>query len=146
MSNYVNWLPPTFQAGPPEIDYKGASAGLSNGAKAVTCSGCANGEAVGYLGGSSDGSVLFWQVTSTATTTTTIRIAYENGDSLPRYAKISVNGGSPETLAFLATGSGNTPLDAVLTTPLRNGDNQIMISGYNASYAPDVSQLSVPDY
>jgi hypothetical protein len=99
----------------------------------ISCSDCSGGEAVGYIGGPSGGTLTFNGVTSDATTTTTLRIRYANADSTPRYATVTVNGVS-HIVAFIPTGSDNTIFDSVLTTPLNEGSNKIEFSTYNGGW------------
>lgn len=146
LRNYVNWLPTTFANGPSEYSYQGESASLTNGARVVSCSGCAEGDAAGYLGGPSDGAVTFNGVMSDATTRTTVRLKCKNGDSGPRYGNVTVNG-QTQRLAFLPSASrstGDVPLSASLNCNLKQGSNTIVISGFNSSYGPDVDQIFVP--
>ena len=142
MSNYVNWLPSTFAAGPSENQYEGESATLSSGAKTVSCSGCSGGNAAGYIGGTSHGAVQFNSVQSSASTKTSIRIKYENGDSSQRFADVSVNGGTSQRVAFLS--SLSTPGSSVLNVNLNSGTNTIRISRSDGGYGPDVDRLMVP--
>ncbi|KAK7746390.1 hypothetical protein SLS53_002349 [Cytospora paraplurivora] len=150
LSDYVNWVPNvaaggSWTVGPSETDPQGENATLADGAKVVSCSGCSGGEAAGYIGGSTGGSVTFDGVVSDVATTTTIRIKYENGDSSPRYANVSCNG-VEQVLAFLPTASGQgTPGSSVLNCALAKGsDNVVAITQTDGSYGPDVDRLMVP--
>lgn len=145
MSWLVNWLPTTFENGPSENNYDGYKASLSNGAKLVSCSGCIDSIAAGYLGGPSDGGATFTNVYSSTTTQTTIRIYFENGDQTQRFADVSVNGGTAQRVAFLPSANGNTPAKSVFTAQLNEGSsNTIEVMGFNASYAADIDYLAVP--
>lgn len=148
MANYVNWIPNvagTWSAGPTENDPEGESATLANGAKVVDCSGCSGGEAAGYIGGSTDGTVTFSNVVSDATTTTTIRVKYENGDSSQRLANVTC-GGVEHNLAFLPTASGvGAPGSSVVHCGLTSGSgNTVVIGQSDGSYGPDVDRIMVP--
>ena len=143
MQNYVNWVPSTFGAGPTENEYEAEDATLSNGAKEVSCSGCSGGEAAGYVGGSADGTVKFSTVQSSATTKTSIRIKYENGDTTQRFADVTVNGAT-QRVAFIPSADGNTPGSSVLNANLNSGTNTITVAGYGSGYGPDVDRLMVP--
>ncbi|KUI72633.1 hypothetical protein VM1G_08505 [Cytospora mali] len=150
MADYVNWIPNvagggSWTAGPSETDPEGENATLADGAKVVSCSGCSGGESAGYIGGSTGGSATFNGVVSHATTTTTIRIKYENGDSTQRFANVSCNG-VEQNLAFLPTASGNgTPGSSVLTCGLKEGSaNVVVVTQTDGSYGPDVDRLMVP--
>ena len=144
MQNYVNWRPDTFTGGPTENQYEGESASLSSGAKTVSCSGCSGSSAAGYIGGSSHGAIQFSRVQSSATTKTTVRIKYENGDSSQRFADVSVNGGASQRLAFIPTADGNTPGSSSLNANLNSGTNTIKISRSDGGNGPDVDRLMVP--
>jgi hypothetical protein len=144
MSNYVNWLPSTFGAGPSETQYEGESGTYSNGAKTVSCSGCSGGNAAGYIGGPSNGGVSWGSVTAQTAGMTSIRIKYENGDTGPRYASLSVNGGASQKLAFEPSSDGNTPGSSVWNVNLNAGSNTIKITGVGSGYGPDVDRLMVP--
>ena len=143
MANYVNWQPSNFQAGPTENQYEGEAAALSKGAKTVSCSGCSGGSAAGYIGGTSDGTAVFNSVQSSATTKTSIRIKYENGDTAQRFADVTVNG-VIQRVAFLPTTNGYTPGSSVVNANLNSGANTITIAGYGTGYGPDVDRLMVP--
>ncbi|KAH7149899.1 galactan 1,3-beta-galactosidase [Dactylonectria estremocensis] len=148
MENRVNWIPDvksqTWSAGPSETSYEGEAATLSNGAVSVTCSGCSGSVAVGYIGGSSGGTVSFSGVRSDATTRTSIRIKYANGDSGARYATVTVNG-QAQTVAFLSTGTGQVAGSSVLNCDLKSGStNTVIITTGGGSYGPDVDRLMVP--
>ncbi|KKY37980.1 putative glycosyl hydrolase family 43 protein [Diaporthe ampelina] len=150
MANQVNWIPNVagggaWAAGPSESQPEGESASLSNGAQTVTCSGCSGGSAAGYIGGSTGGTVTFNGVVSSAATTTTIRVKYENGDSSQRYADVSCNG-IKQKVAFLPTASGNgTPGSSVVNCALRSGsDNVVVVSQTDGTYGPDVDRIMVP--
>lgn len=149
MTNYVNWIPNVasggaWTAGPSETQPEGEDATLTNGATVGSCSGCSGSEVAGYIGGPSEGTVTFSGVTSNATTTSTIRINYANGDSSQRYANVTCNG-VEHNVAFLPTGSGNTPGSSVVNCALTQGSaNTISITQTNGNYGPDVDRIMVP--
>ncbi|KAF2181596.1 carbohydrate-binding module family 35 protein, partial [Zopfia rhizophila CBS 207.26] len=147
MKNAVNWVPNvatgSMTSGPSENSYEGESAELSGGARTVSCSGCSNGNAAGYIGGSQTGTAYFASVSSSATTRTTIRIKHRNGDASERFADISVNGGSAQRLAFLPN-SGNDPESSSLHTDLKSGTNTVKIS-MTGGWGPDIDRLMVPN-
>jgi hypothetical protein len=151
MADYVNWVPNisagTWAVGPsetwPEAEDT-SSASLANGAVVVSCSGCSGGKAVGYIGGSSHGSVTFNSISSSAATRSTIRVKYTNGDSSQRIASVSVNGVS-QSLGFLPTEDGQTPGSSTLHCNLNSGNsNTIIITTTDGSWGPDVDRLMVP--
>ena len=146
MKNAVNWVPNvsagTTSSGPSENSYEGESATLSGGAKSVSCSGCSGSNAAGYIGGSHTGTAQFASVSSSATTRTTIRIKYMNGDSSQRFADVSVNGGTSQRIAFLPNG-GSDPGSSSLNADLKSGTNTVKIS-MSGNWGPDIDRLMVP--
>lgn len=147
MKNAVNWVPDvssgSMTSGPSENSYEGESATLSGGAKTVSCSGCSGKNAAGYIGGSETGTAMFASVSSSATTRTTIRVKYLNGDKSQRFADVSVNGGASQRIAFLPSG-GSDPDSSSLHADLKSGMNTIKISMSGGSWGPDVDRLMVP--
>lgn len=148
MKNAVNWTPNvgagTWAAGPSESQPEAESATIANGAKTLSCSGCSGGSSVGYIGGSTGGSVTFSRVTSSASTKSSIRIKYLNGDSSQRFATVTVNGVS-QKIAFLPTDSG-TPGSSVLNVNLNSGSsNTVVITTTDGTYGPDVDRIMVPN-
>ncbi|KAG8944844.1 hypothetical protein FRC04_001377 [Tulasnella sp. 424] len=147
-TNYVNWVidpnTGTWSGGPSENSYEGESATLSNGAKAVSCSGCSGTQAAGYLGGSSNGIIKFGAVSSNASTKTTIRIKHENGDTTQRFADITVNG-QTQRIAFLPTTDGNTPGSSTLHVNLNSGSsNTVQVVGVSGGWVADIDRIMVP--
>lgn len=150
MANYVNWIPNVagrgaWSAGPGENQPEAENATLSGGAKAVSCSGCSGASAAGYIGGSGGGAVTFSGVASDASTTTTIRVKFENGDGAQRFANVSCNG-VEHSVAFLPTASGQgTPGSSVVNCALTKGSsNTVVITQTDGSYGPDVDRIMVP--
>ncbi|KAF2131272.1 carbohydrate-binding module family 35 protein [Dothidotthia symphoricarpi CBS 119687] len=145
MKNAVNWVVDpasgSMTGGPSETQYEGESATLSNGARSISCSTCSNSNAAGYIGGASQGMVVFSNVNSAATTRTTIRIKHLNGDSAQRYADVSVNG-KTQRLAFLPHGGGD-PASSSLHADLKQGANEIKVA-IAGTWGPDVDRLMVP--
>lgn len=151
MPYFSSWVPnvsgavaaASWEASPPNNYYEGEKGTYANGAKTVSCSSCSGAESAGYIGGPSDGTVTFNQVSSTSDTTTTITIQYRNGDSTPRFGAVVVNGGAPVKLEYLPSGSGVS--NSTLHTLLREGNNTIAFGGVgDATYAADVDRLIVP--
>lgn len=165
------WVPNvaagTWSAAPSTTSYEGESSSntISGGAKTVSCSGCSGGTALGYIGGPSGGTLVFHNVQSSATTTSTLQIYYANGDAATRYATVTVNGVAHE-VAFVSTGTGQSVIPAVVTVNLNSGTgNTITIAGVggglygefhitgrkisgktklNAPAGPDVDRIVVP--
>jgi hypothetical protein len=136
----VNWIPNasagTFSTAPSETapEAEASTQILASGAQLVSCSGCSGGEEVGYIGGSAGGTLSFPAVSSTASTTTTIRIHHTNGDSTQRYASVIVNGRG-YVVAFLPTGGDVNPGTSILTVPLNSGSsNTIEFEAYNGGW------------
>ncbi|KAI0394685.1 carbohydrate-binding module family 35 protein [Xylariaceae sp. FL0594] len=147
MKDYVNWTPNvaagTWAAGPGETTPEAESATYGNGARTLSCSGCSGGSSVGYIGGSSGGSVTFSGVSSDAATRTSIRIKYLNGDSSQRFATVTVNGAS-QKIAFLPTVNG-TPGSSVLNVNLNSGSsNTVVITTTDGTWGPDIDRIMVP--
>lgn len=148
MANYVNWVPNvsagTWTPGPSETQPEAESATLSSGATVVSCSGCSGSQAVGYIGGSSHGTLTFSGVSSNVATKSTIRVKYENGDSSQRFATVSCNGVS-QTIAFLPTDNGYTPGSSSVHCNLNAGSsNTVVITQTDGTYGPDVDRIMVP--
>lgn len=133
-----SWTP-----SPPNSYYEGETGTYANGAKTVSCTSCSGAGSAGYLGGPSNGTVTFRQISSSGNTMTTITIQYRNGDSTPRFGAVVVNGGTPIKLEYLPSGSGVS--NSTLHTLLQKGNNTITFSGAgNSTYAADVDRLFVP--
>ena len=148
LKNRAGWVPDaasrTWSAGPAEGAYEGEEATLSNGARAVNCSGCSGGHAAGYVGGEDGGSIELAGVASDEATRTTLRLRYANGNSGERYGVVTVNGVS-HTVAFLPTENGQTPGSSTVHCDLEVGEaNTIIIEGLEGGYAADIDQVIVP--
>jgi hypothetical protein len=136
----VNWIldisAGTWTTGPSETtpEAESSSNTLAGGAEVLSCSGCSGGKSVGYIGGSTDGTLTFPDISSSVSTTTTIRIHYENGDSTQRFANVVVNGVT-HVVAFVPTSDGSTPGTSTLTVPLNIGpSNVIKFEAYNGGW------------
>ncbi|KAF5022536.1 hypothetical protein F66182_5438 [Fusarium sp. NRRL 66182] len=106
---------------------EGETAQLENGATVITCNGCSGQRAAGYIGGGTRGSVTFEQVQGTGGRDT-INIKYRNGDTAPRYARVSVNGES-QRVAFQSTRHTSEPGSSRAFFTLNEGaSNTIVIS------------------
>ncbi|OBT96717.1 hypothetical protein VE01_04071 [Pseudogymnoascus verrucosus] len=150
MDNRNNWIinpsAGTWSSPPTEtvIEAESCSNILIGGATVVSCSGCSNGKAVGWIGGSGNGTLTFPAISSWTSTTTTIRIQQQNGDGVQRYGNVTVNGVS-NIIAFVPTPNGNTPGTSVLTVPLKKDSaNVIKFEAYNGGYVADIDRLIVP--
>lgn len=147
-NNYQHWLPSTFASGPTLKTTAWTSGTLSNGAKSVACSQCSGSNAAGYIGGPSDGAITFSGLYSSSAVKKTVQLTYENGDGAQRFAKVTVNGGTPQTIAFVPTGGGDYQQVSTLNVALSQGSsNVIKIEGLgDGSYGPDISLLSIPEF
>jgi hypothetical protein len=112
-----------------------SSASLSGGAKFLDNS------AAGYIGGPSGGAVRFAGIQSESRQRTTIKILYSNGDKATRHAAVRVNGGGEQKIAFLSTAGGKGV--SVFSAALTAGKNEIAITGWKGSWAPDIASLRV---
>ncbi|KJK67249.1 Glycosyl hydrolases family 43 [Aspergillus parasiticus SU-1] len=150
LHNETAWVLPlegTWSAAGDGTSYEAESSDntLSNGAKIISCSGCSGGKSVGYIGGPDGGTIEISNVASDASTDTTIRVQYANGNNSQRYANVTVNGQS-HVLAFLPSGSGNTPFTSTLHTTLeKGGTNTITFSAYEEGWGPDLDQLVISE-
>ncbi|KAI1322098.1 glycoside hydrolase superfamily [Xylariaceae sp. FL0255] len=135
--------------------YTSATTGtLSNGAVVQSCSGCSNGENVGYLGGSEDGKLVLSGITTTEASQNVLfdyincDVDYGGGGSNERLASISVNEGAAVTVSFPMTGY-NWVEDIYKSYPVAlsgfstTGTNTITISGSGTGYAPDLDRIGV---
>jgi hypothetical protein len=136
----VNWIVNNgagkWAAGPSETtpEAEASANTLSGGAKSVACTGCSGSKAIGYIGGSPGGKLVFNGVSSSASTLTTIRIHYTNADSTQRYANVVVNGVS-HIVAFIPTPDDNTPGTATLNAQLNSGSSNVIEFGaYNGGW------------
>lgn len=151
MPYFSSWVPNvsgataegSWKVSPSNNYYEGEAGTYANGAKTVSCSGCSGAGSAGWLGGPSNGTVTFNQVSSSVGTTTTITIQFRNGDSTPRFGAVVVNGGAPVKLEYLPSGSGVS--NSTLHTLLQKGNNTITFGGIgDTTYAADVDRLIVP--
>lgn len=148
LKNRASWVPNVkeqkWTEAPESMTFEAENAILSGGAKNVSCSGCSNGQAVGWVGGPSGGTVTFSGIQSSGKQTTTVRIAYANGDYTERFANVIVNGKS-QRIAFLPTSGGQGVGDSSLDCELVAGSsNKIVIEGIGGAYGPDIDYISVP--
>lgn len=86
--------------------------------------------------------MTFSNVQSSATTRTSIRVKYLNGDSSQRFADVSVNGGTTQRTAFVPA-SGD-PNSSVLNADLKAGSNTITFRTGDGTWGPDIDRLMVP--
>lgn len=135
--------------------YVSASSGtVAGGASVASCSGCSSGNKVGYIGGSSQGTLILSGI-RTSKATQNVRFDYINcdvgylgGGTNERSASISVNGGPAQVVAFPLSGY-NWDKDVTKSYLVQlsgfntNGANTIKISGVSGAYAPDLDRVGV---
>jgi len=139
-------------AQPGRTYYSAASGSLSGNAKVASCSGCANGNKVGYLDGSSG--VTLSNI-KTSQSTQDVYFDYINGDvgfggggGNERRASVSVNGGAAQTVSFPISGY-NWDTDLIKSYRVRlsgfntGGSNTVSIKGASSGYGPDLDRIAV---
>ncbi|KNG91173.1 glycosyl hydrolase family 43 protein [Aspergillus nomiae NRRL 13137] len=125
LNNETAWVLPldgTWSSAGDGSSYEAESSdnALTNGAKIISCSGCSGGK-------------------------DHHRVRYANGNNSQRFANVTVNGQS-HVLAFLPSGSGNTPFTSTLHTTLDQGDtNTITFSVYEEGWGPDLDELVISE-
>jgi len=125
-----------------EASYEAETATLSGGARSMDCKGCSGGKVAGYIGGPSNGAVVFPAVKSTGGRRT-VRIMYAVGDKMQRFAQVSANGAAGQRVAFLPSNDGATPATSVVHLDLKEGANSIKISAVEQSWGPDLDRIIV---
>jgi hypothetical protein len=126
-----------------EVSYEAEAAVLNGGARVMNCSGCSGGKVAGYVGGPSNGSVLFSAVNSNGGGRRTVRIMYANGDKTQRFTEVSANGGMGQRVAFLPSSDGATPATSIVHLDLKEGLNTIRISANEKSWGPDLDRIII---
>ncbi len=112
---------------------------IAGAARVLSCSGCADGEKVGYIGNGAANYVTINNIDVTSAGSHTLTFAYCLDGS--RTFDISVNGGAGTAVALTGT-SWTTPASHTMTVNLQAGANTIKF--YNDSaYAPDLSEITV---
>lgn len=113
---------------------------LGGAAKIASCSGCASGQTVGYIG--EGGTLTFPNVSASAAGIYNLVVSYEDGDA-GRSAKLTVNG-TAQTVNFAGLNNGNwvTPQTVTVAISLNAGTNTIEFSNASA-YAPDIDQITL---
>ncbi len=114
---------------------------LAGGAAVSSCTGCSGGQDVTSLG--RGGTLQFNGVTPSSSGQHSLKIWYTNGDSTPRSASLSVNGGTPVTVSFPPTGGTQADYLAVTTITLQAGSNTIRVSNASAA-APNIDLIAIP--
>ncbi|KAK2591701.1 hypothetical protein QQS21_010613 [Conoideocrella luteorostrata] len=144
MQNYLNWLPSTGRKGPKDKTYSATSATLKDGATLVSCAKCNDGQAIDSIGGPSGGSATWSNIHSASSAVTTIRIYYINTKNAVLYANMTINDKTPRLLSFLPP-EDKGPQISILNVAFQKGDSNTMkISGRDATYAPSIDYIAVP--
>ncbi|CAL8141187.1 unnamed protein product [Orchesella dallaii] len=126
-------------------DSRSPEAELVGGATVMPCSGCDNGDSVGYIG--MGGKLIFRGVRGSQNAIHSVLIRYANGDSTWRFATLKVNNGAWErNITFPKSGGGQVTKQIVVQVPLNQGAvNEIEISNENG-YGPDIDVLKVEEW
>jgi hypothetical protein len=109
----------------------------------MDCKGCSGGKVAGYIGGPSNGAVVFSSVKSPASGRRTVRIMYAVGDKTQRFAEVSANGAPGQRIAFLPSNDGATPATSVIHLDLKEGTNSIKISAVEQGWGPDLDRIII---
>ncbi|MDE1156090.1 MAG: right-handed parallel beta-helix repeat-containing protein [Acidobacteriaceae bacterium] len=123
--------------------YLSTSSSNTLGGSAViqSCSGCASGQTVGYIG--EGGTLTFNNVSAASAGTHSITISYEDGDA-GRSATMTVNG-TATTLSFTGSDDNNwtTPHTLTVSVTLNSGSSNTISFSNASAYAPDIDQITV---
>jgi hypothetical protein len=121
------------------VAYEAEAATVSGNAKVTSCSGCAGGKKVGWLGAGAGNRVVFTQVDVAQAGDHTLFVHAASAD--PRRFDVRVNGGSPVSVA-VQSGDWNRPASASVSVHLERGLNSIAI-GNDGDWAPDLDRIVV---
>ena len=117
---------------------------LDNGAEIRGSNTCLKGKFVGNLGGPSKGSVTF-KYNATFAGNHDVRIFQIANEARDLY--ITVNGGTPQKISCISTGSWDTPSQTPTTFSVPGfivGNNTITISGSpSGDWAPDLDRIEI---
>ena len=132
-------------ATPPSLAtfYMANSADFNSSTELETCTTCYYGEdKVGYLG--EGGALTFDDVVPPSAGTYNLTIVYGDGSAAAgspgRPGEVSVNGGTPQSLQFTATGNYTTMGTMTLSVALQAGTNTIEFEDPSA-YLPDIDAI-----
>ncbi|KAG9077685.1 hypothetical protein FRC06_008766 [Ceratobasidium sp. 370] len=147
-NNYASWVldidSNSMPAAPSEKWYEAENGVMSGAARPVSCWRCSRGSAVGWIGGTGNGSLTLDNITSDSDVRTTIRIQAPNGDFNPRNTVVTINGVS-QVIPFLHSNSGNDPGTVALNVDLKRGNNTITFSGYGGEDGADIDAIVVSE-
>lgn len=122
--------------------YEAESGTLSNGAVAQSKSFCSGGYNVGYLGGSSNGTVVISNVNVSTAGTHTMTIYYVSSENRTVY--VTPNSGSWFGVSCPGTGNWSTVSSITTNVTLNAGSNTIKLdNGSGTAYAPDIDKIIV---
>ncbi len=121
------------------IEANAAGNTIAGAAKVAACSGCANGEKVGFIGNGAANYVTVNNISETSAGTYSLTIVYCLDGS--RTFDVSVNGGTGTAVALTGV-NWQYPVTRTITVSLRAGANTIKFYN-NAAYAPDLSEITV---
>jgi hypothetical protein len=121
------------------VAYEAEAATLSGAAVVASCSNCAGGEKVGYLGNGAGNAVTFPQIDVGWSGNHQLIVHGVSGD--PRTFAVSVNGAAPIAVPVQSR-DWSTPTTVTVTVPLNRGINTIGFTGTD-SWAPDLDRIVV---
>jgi Phosphoinositide phospholipase C, Ca2+-dependent/Carbohydrate binding module (family 6) len=124
----------------PTYEAEAANNTLANGAKVQSCTGCSGGTDVGDVG--NGGTLQFNDITANSSGQYTLTIWYVNGDTAPRTASISINGGAATSVSFPVTGQWDIVNVITMTVNLNAGNNTLLFSN-SAAWTPDLDGISI---
>ncbi len=129
---------------PPRAAYEAESPlnTLSGQAAVYDCASCSGGKKVGYIGQAN--TLSFNQIAAPKAGAYSIDILYGNGEPNGRNAQVSVNGGTPVTLALPSTGSYDTIRHAAVTVNLQAGSRNTLTISNPSDWAPDIDAIGWP--
>lgn len=126
-------------------DEKSFEATLIGNASVVPCSGCSDGNSIGYIGHS--GRLRFDGLRANVTSDYSILITYANGDQRPRTLNVNVNGARlARNLTFPTTGNGQSTKELVFQVQFNAGDGNSLEFYNEGAYGPDIDFIRVQCY
>jgi alpha-galactosidase len=128
----------TFSSFAQEVSYEAESGTRANGAQIQSCGSCSGSNNVGYLGGTSNGSVTL-SINITTAGAYNLKIFYASGD--PRDLVYTING-SATTVACPASGGWSTVANLTRQVYLVGGTNTIKFDN-SAGWAPNLDRFTV---
>ncbi|WP_327311998.1 RICIN domain-containing protein [Streptomyces sp. NBC_01235] len=121
-----------------------ATANTKTGSAAnATCAGCSGATKVGGVGNGAANTLRFNNVVAGATGTKVVDIAYTNGSSAARTARLQVNGQQPTTVSFPPTGSWTTPGTVSIEVSLAKGSSNTLTFSNSTAWTPDFDAIEV---